>query len=174
QLMTSPSARTNRDPIVSPGAPRARFALFLQAAALLSAGLLLASGCIGRPDFGQRCAEEGATKVADDGCNSCLCKNRRWNCTTADSGDGDGNGNDNDDGECAEGATKKVECNTCLCQGGSWTCTRIACSDTCREGETATMEGGCGECTCEQGSWSCPLEICSPECQEGDTRSADD
>lgn len=49
--------------------------------ALFAFGALFAAGCV--PDFGEPLegCEEGAERMADDGCNACVCDGGEWACT---------------------------------------------------------------------------------------------
>lgn len=67
--------------------------------------------------------EEGDTKDADDGCNTCTCLDGSWACTEI------GCAPNNPPAVCEDGDTKDAEdgCNTCGCHDGQWACTEIAC-----------------------------------------------
>lgn len=92
---------------------------------------------------GDGCPEQGASKKADDGCNTCTCTIDGWMCTemgcvdeTPDEGDDqpvdapdEGGTTDRATAEaCTAGDTKMEECNECSCgDDGVWTCTAMAC-----------------------------------------------
>ncbi|PCC68073.1 Myxococcus cysteine-rich repeat-containing protein [Nannocystis exedens] len=122
---------------------------------LLLAGALLgatAAACdpkmIGDETSGNVACQEGETKPAEDGCNTCTCHDGGWACTEIAC-----------DGLCEEGATKPAEdgCNTCTCHDNSWACTEIACPAT--EGPTAE---------CGDGALQAP-----EECDDGNTKDGD-
>ncbi len=125
------------------------------------------------------CSEPGATREADDGCNTCTCtEDRVWSCTEVDC-----------EPACERGDTRLADdgCNECTCLGdGSWYCTEDpACVVECTAGETRLADDGCNTCTCEirldGGSlprWVCTTDPCLPiypePCTPGETRLADD
>src|SRR5688572_11495455 len=88
--------------------------------------------------------EEGATKPAGDGCNTCTCDDGgSWGCTEMACG-------------CQEGAMKPAGdgCNSCICgPDGTWACTLIDCAPECQEGETRPAGDGCNSCVCNDGKW---------------------
>lgn len=67
--------------------------------------------------------QDGDTREADDGCNTCRCLNGEWACTLIACPPEmcrDGDMRDADDG-----------CNTCTCFDNEWACTERACPMTC-------------------------------------------
>lgn len=124
--------------------------LHLLAGALLGAG---AAACdpkvIGDESAGDVMCEEGETKPAEDGCNTCTCAGGEWACTEKAC-------------ECMEGDTKPAGdgCNTCGCIDGMWACTLIGCGtcgdgdldegETCDDGNTINGDG------CDE---SCQIEV---------------
>jgi len=166
--------------------------------------------------------KEGATKEADDGCNTCTCTEGAWACTEmacpACNTDADcPEGQQCDAGicvdstpACKEGATKEADdgCNTCTCTEGAWACTKklcqcevddcgpkpgmpnklcsdgvtmsgpgdcvlnedgtcaweiIECPAECKAGETKEVD--CNTCTCADGAWACTEKVC-PDCSD--------
>lgn len=119
-----------------------------------------AAGCdpkvIGNESAGDLVCEEGETKPAEDGCNTCTCADGDWACTEKACAD-----------ECVDGETKPAGdgCNTCGCVDGMWACTLIGCEDppppVCMEGETMPSEDGCNTCSCTaEGQWVCTEKAC--------------
>ena len=135
--------------------------LHLLAGALLGAG---AAACdpkvIGDESAGDVMCEEGETKPAEDGCNTCTCAGGEWACTEKAC-------------ECMEGDTKPAGdgCNTCGCVEGMWACTEIGCEDPpppeCMDGDTKPAGDGCNTCGCIDGMWACTLIGCGT-CGDGD------
>ncbi|WAS97010.1 DUF4215 domain-containing protein [Nannocystis punicea] len=128
---------------------------------LLFAGLLLgatAAACdpkmIGNETSGNVTCEEGETKPADDGCNTCTCHDGGWACTEIGC-----------EGLCEEGETKLGEdgCNTCTCHDNSWACTLKDCLAT--EGQTAECGDGVLQAPeeCDDGNLA-GGDGCSAEC----------
>ncbi|MFT6628967.1 MAG: hypothetical protein ACJA1R_002241 [Flavobacteriales bacterium] len=112
--------------------------------------------------------EDGATREADDGCNTCFCEAGAWSCTEMAC----------PEPLCEEGETRDADdgCNTCSCLEGEWACTLLACPEPlCEEGETRDADDGCNTCICDGGDWSC-TEIACPEpiCEPGDTMQSED
>lgn len=68
--------------------------------------------------------QEGETKVADDGCNTCACTDGQWICTLKGCGSEPRR-------ECKEGMTKIADdgCNSCQCRRGQWACTAMLCTE---------------------------------------------
>jgi len=135
----------------------------------------------------------GETKIADDGCNECVCElDGAWACTDklceqcpeiiCDLDCPNGFDKDADGcpvcacsgaGECIDG-DKKISndgCEKCVCFGGQWACTGGLCPE-CPElicdlecpGEYVTGPDGCLICACEL----------KPVCDDGDKKKADD
>ena len=107
---------------------------------LLLAGALLgatAAACdpkqIGdETDGGNLTCQDGETKDAGDGCNTCTCLDGEWGCTLKAC-----------EGEtCEDGETKPAPdgCNTCTCYDGQWGCTEMGCPAT--DGETTACGDG--------------------------------
>jgi hypothetical protein len=115
-------------------------------------------GFIGTPPL----CEEGTSRPAGDGCNTCLCEDGEWSCSVMGCL------------ECTDGETRPADdgCNTCFCEGGVWSCTEIACGE-CTDGETRPADDGCNTCECENGTWDCTTIACA-ECTDGETRPAGD
>lgn len=145
-------------------------------AGLLVAASLLFSACIGRPDWGKMCGQEGKVKEASDGCNTCICKDREWICSQEEC---------TGRGPCTSGETKEDDCNTCACEDGQWLCTQRECdgeclagesdcTPACKEGDTKAAEDACNACLCSEGAWVCSEKDCGPVCAEGDSKSAGD
>jgi hypothetical protein len=114
---------------------------------------------------GNEC-EAGATKPADDGCNTCTCDDEgNWGCTELACG------------VCTDGATRPAGdgCNDCLCQGGEWLCTQRMCAAPCTVGDKT--DDGCTQCTCvgtaDGPKWGCTLNVCN-ECTPGEMKIAED
>ncbi len=118
-------------------------------------------------DAGTTCTN-GATKPADDGCNTCTCSNGGWACTERAC----------PAPTCTNGATMPAGdgCNSCSCLNGTWSCTTRLCTPplTCTEGATKPAGDGCNTCTCHGGQWGCTLVGCVLTCQDGATKMADD
>lgn len=106
--------------------------------------------------------EDGATKTADDGCNTCTCADGVWACTEKACVS-----------TCEDGETKMADdgCNVCTCMDGTWACTEEGCGQPeCRDGATKTADDGCNTCTCSDGSWACTEKACpTPACEDGET-----
>lgn len=143
------------------------------------AGLSLAACDLPNKDIGKETngdddagvCEDGDTKPADDGCNTCVCdENGDWACTEIACADEDTDGGD-DSGMCepGDGMPAPDGCNTCTCEDdGQWACTEIACDDGDDDGEvcepdtTMPAPDGCNTCTCnEDGLWECTEIACS-------------
>lgn len=132
------------------------------ACALLGAA---AAGCevktIGVESAGGLTCEEGETKDADDGCNTCTCEGGAWKCTEIACGE-----------ECVDGEVMPAPdgCNTCVCESGMWACTLLGCPAT--DGDP----GGCGDGIlqapeqCDDGN-NVSGDGCSATCtiEDGDT-----
>ena len=92
----------------------------------------------GNSDDGGTC-EDGDTKLADDGCNTCECVDGKFACTEIACGEGSASGSGTttsagDDGlpPCEPGDEMVAPdgCNTCSCnQQSEWECTDLACED---------------------------------------------
>ncbi|MDC0666736.1 DUF4215 domain-containing protein [Nannocystis radixulma] len=100
---------------------------------LFLAGALLgltAAACdpkmIGDETKGDLTCQDGDTKDADDGCNTCTCHDGEWGCTLKACAD-----------DCEDGETKPDPdgCNTCTCHDGGWACTEKACPTTDGQGD---------------------------------------
>src|SRR5690606_24634485 len=94
---------------------------------LLLAGALFgaaAAACdaktIGDESSGKLTCEDGDSKDAGDGCNTCACEGGEWYCTRLTCGD------------CVDGEVKPADdgCNTCSCSDGNWACTLAACEES--------------------------------------------
>jgi len=130
---------------------------------LLLAGALLgatAAACdpkqIGNEtDGGNLVCQDGDTKEADDGCNTCTCQGGEWGCTLKDC----------DPGVCEDGESKPAPdgCNTCTCYDGSWACTEKACPAT--DGQSPECGDGVVQAPeeCDDGNLM-GSDGCSPEC----------
>jgi Pacifastin inhibitor (LCMII)/Kazal-type serine protease inhibitor domain len=122
---------------------------------------------------GERCAGDGGSTIADDGCNTCSCTNGVWVCTLRAC-----------PVTCTPGETKPAgdDCNTCVCdEARNWACTRTACpppepticgahfGDPCTANEYCAYdrENSCGwsEMTgnCKPRPQACTLEL-APVC----------
>ena len=91
---------------------------------------------------GQECSV-GASKTADDGCNTCTCDEKGWACTEMACPDPVST-------TCTDGETKQEDCNSCSCMSGAWACTKMACID-----KPSAQSGG--ECPAPQAS----AEMCA-------------
>jgi len=109
---------------------------FLSTAPLLLAGALAGvtlSACdfgpkmIGNETEGPVDCQDGDSKPADDGCNTCSCIDGEWGCTEKAC-----EGQSSDPGVCQDGEMMPAPdgCNTCTCFGGQWGCTEIGCEAT--------------------------------------------
>jgi hypothetical protein len=110
--------------------------------------------------------QEGDTKPAPDGCNTCTCSGNQWLCTQRACA-------------CKNGDTMQMDCNSCVCMYGSWGCTTKACppakacggwaGNTCAADEYCAYAPGalCGaadaEATCKKRPQSCTTEY-APVC----------
>jgi hypothetical protein len=108
--------------------------------------------------------QEGDTKPADDGCNTCTCSRNSWLCTQRAC-------------VCKNGDTMQMDCNGCVCMSGSWACTTGACGkrcgafagSTCAADEYCAYEPGalCGgtdaSATCQKRPQACTTEY-APVC----------
>ena len=100
---------------------------------------------------------EGESRIADDGCNECVCdESGSWDCTElACPGP-----------ECEPGDVTG-ECDECFCdEEGFWACADLICPD-CEAGD---VSGECDECLCsDDGFWECSdIECPPPECAPGE------
>jgi hypothetical protein len=103
---------------------------FLLAGALV--GLTL-SACdfgpkmIGDETQGALNCEDGETKPAEDGCNTCSCADGEWACTEKAC-----EGQSSAPAECNDGDMMPAPdgCNSCSCFEGNWACTQIGCDPT--------------------------------------------
>lgn len=131
--------------------------------------------------------QDGETRDAGDGCNTCICDNGDWACTEIGcpnecqeaSGCEPFYDSCSCDWTCIPADENPVTCaracppdNTpppaCTCEDGQCSATADA---TCQEGETT--DDGCNTCACLNGQWACTLRFCPDECQDGDTRQED-
>ncbi len=124
-------------------------------------GLSLAACDLGPKKIGQETmgapdeCEEGESKPAEDGCNTCTCSDGGWACTELAC--------EPDPGVCEEGESKPADdgCNTCSCLDGAWSCTKLSCEPSeCEEGEQMMMDN-CNQCACFEGKWACDLKYCA-------------
>ena len=147
--------------------------------------LLFLSAC-GPITGGEPACEDGATKDAEDGCNTCTCTDGGWACTEIACDPGNQAPN-NSSASCTDGDTKDADdgCNSCTCSDGYWACTERAClpdnnaPSECVDGDTKPAEDGCNSCTCSDGYWACTEIACGINndpsvCNEGDTKDAED
>ncbi len=106
---------------------------FLSTASFMLAGALVGltlSACdfgpkmIGNETEGAAECQDGETKPADDGCNTCGCNDGEWECTEKAC-----EGQTTVPAMCQDGESKPSEddCNTCTCIGGDWGCTLANC-----------------------------------------------
>lgn len=104
------------------------------------------------------CGELNATKLTDDGCNTCTCTSKGWQC---------GN-NPCPEPECTPGDSSADSCTICTCEEpGLWHCAYDLCPDPqCEDG--ATTDDGCNTCNCSLGQWICTHRSCPLPCSEGD------
>ena len=135
--------------------------------------LVTLNACVTDLDIGEQVSERecdlpGATRLADDGCNTCTCSTEgTWDCSERDcDACTPGDKRDADDG-----------CNTCTCKDdGQWSCTAHPCPLACTPGATRPADDDCNVCEClESGSWECTSEPCGTDtCTPGATKLADD
>ena len=106
---------------------------FLSTASFMLAGALVGltlSACdfgpkmIGNETDGAEECQDGETKPAEDGCNTCSCIDGEWGCTEKAC-----EGQTTVPAMCQDGDTKPADdgCNTCSCIGGDWGCTLMDC-----------------------------------------------
>jgi hypothetical protein len=128
---------------------------FFSTAPLLLAGALVGltlSACdfgpkmIGNETEGPMDCQDGDSKPADDGCNTCTCSDGEWACTEKAC-----EGQSSGPVACQDGEMMPAPdgCNTCTCFGGEWACTAIGCPATTGwdtdPGMTSTTTVGTGQ-----------------------------
>jgi len=117
----------------------------------------------------ERCAD-GATRPAEDGCNSCTCIEGSWACTDAACA-------------CPAPTTQETGCNAVVvwakapatgecCMYGTaceapvgWPqyYSAFECENACVEGETRRAQDGCNTCECmTDNTWACTDIACDP------------
>jgi hypothetical protein len=135
--------------------------------------------------------QDGETREADDGCNTCRCLNGEWACTLIAC----------PPEMCRDGETREAEdgCNTCTCFDNQWACTELACpmectaqecgpglgapTRMCDDGSTAGPEcvrdrtGECGwiitRCPESESYEPCADKVCGDSCQLCDPADSD-
>ncbi|MBA3546986.1 MAG: hypothetical protein H0T76_10925 [Nannocystis sp.] len=113
---------------------------FLSTASFMLAGALVGltlSACdfgpkmIGNETDGAVECQDGETKPADDGCNTCSCIDGEWGCTEKAC-----EGQTTVPAMCQDGESKPADdgCNTCSCIDGQWGCTEKGCEGVTTSG----------------------------------------